>query len=206
MKTIRKISLLVLAVILSAGIASAQVGIQAGYSNSKDVEHDATLNGFHVGLVYNMPIQGKVSLQYGLLYNYLTGNQGYFEVADVTTTAHRLDLPVRLAATFPLSGAVKAFVFAGPNFNYALSQVTKGSVSLAAFTTGSVESENIYKYEMTDGKKLYSPFDLQLGAGAGLKFNQMSVRFSYDWGMLDRNNSDGVWKNNDMKIGVAYHF
>lgn len=201
MKSIKKISLVVLAAILSVSFASAQVGLQAGFSNSKNADHDAALNGFHVGLTYNLPIQGAVSLQYGLLYNYLTTKNDYWGVANSTAIAHRLDLPVRLAATFPLSDAVSAFIFGGPNFNYALSQTTKVSSSL-----GSAETANIYSYEMTDGKKRYSPFDLQLGAGAGLQFNKLSVRFSYDFGMLDRDNSDAVWKNNDMKVGLAYNF
>ena len=201
MKSIKKISLVALATVLSISFASAQVGIQAGYSISKDASSDASLNGFHVGPVYNMTIQGPISLQYGLLYNYLTTKKEYWGIANSTTTAHRLDLPVRIAATFPLSGAISAFVFGGPNFNYALSQTTKLESSL-----GSAESTNIYKIEMSDGKKHYSPFDLQLGAGAGLQFNQLSLRFSYDWGMLDRNNGPGVWKNNDMKVGIAYNF
>ena len=70
MKTSRKISFVLLAAMLSIGFANAQLGIQAGYSNSKDANSDAALNGFHAGLVYNLPIQGAVSLQYGLLYNY----------------------------------------------------------------------------------------------------------------------------------------
>ena len=60
---------------------------------------------------------------------------------------------------------------------------------------------------MSDGSKRYSMFDLQLGAGAGLKFNNLGVKFSYDWGMLDRDNSDsGIWKNNDMKVGLFVNF
>ena len=201
MKSLKKISLVALVAILSISFANAQVGIQAGYSSSTDANSDASLNGFHAGLVYNMAIQGPVSLQYGLLYNYLTTKNDYWGIANSTTTAHRLDLPVRVAATFPLSGTMSAFIFGGPNFNYALSQKTKVETSL-----GSAETASIYKSEMTDGEKRYSPFDLQLGAGAGLKFNQLSVRFSYDWGMLDRDNSDAIWKNNDMKVGIAYNF
>ena len=70
MKTI-KLSLVALATVLTMG-ASAQVGIQAGYSSSKVVDSDVTLNGFHVGPTAEMTIQGPISLQYALLYNYLT--------------------------------------------------------------------------------------------------------------------------------------
>ena len=56
MKTSRKISFVLLAAMLSIGFANAQLGIQAGYSNSKDANSDAALNGFHAGLVYNLPL------------------------------------------------------------------------------------------------------------------------------------------------------
>ena len=235
MKSIKKISLVALATVLSISFASAQVGIQAGYSSSKFSKNEITLNGFYVGPVYNMSIQGPFSLQYGLLYTYLTAKNDYQLEEEVTTprgnrldlplrvaasgfvtnssstiTAHRLDLPVRLAATFPLGNGISAFVFGGPNFNFGISQVqTNLSYSndywgMRYETNG--EDENFYKIEMEDGKKRFSPFDIQLGAGAGLQFNQLSLRFSYDWGMLDRDNSAGVWKNNDMKVGIAYNF
>ncbi len=210
MKSIKKISLIAVAAIMSISFASAQVGIQAGYSLSTNTNNDISLNGFHVGPTYNMSIQGPISLQYGLLYNYLTKkSEGTFLGVDgtSTTTAHRLDIPFRVAASFPLTSELSAFVFGGPNFNFALSQKTEGTADWWGLGTSYVEGENIYKSEMSDGKKLYSPFDLQLGVGGGLQFNNMGVRVSYDWGMLDRNNSDNVvWKNNDLKVGVFYNF
>ena len=49
MKSLKKISLVALAAILSVSFANAQVGIQAGYSSSTDANSDASLNGFHAG-------------------------------------------------------------------------------------------------------------------------------------------------------------
>jgi hypothetical protein len=44
-----------------------------------------------------------------------------------------------------------------------------------------------------------------LGIGGGLKFNEISVRVSYDWGITDRDRRDNfVWKNNDLKISLSY--
>lgn len=203
MKSIKKISLVALAAVLSISFASAQMGIQAGFSRSTDVNRDVSLNGFHVGPVYNLTIQGPVSLQYGLLYNYLTDTYKVGTV-DVKTTAHRLDLPVRVAASFPLSNGISAFLFAGPNFNFGLSENDTYTGTITGYQTS---GENIYKAEMSDGSKLYSPFDLQLGVGGGLQYNNVSLRVGYDWGMLDRDNSDnGIWKNNDLKVGLAVNF
>lgn len=205
MKKIR-FGLLALVVMMSVG-ASAQVGLVAGYSNSVAVGSDENLNGFHIGPAAEIDIQGPISLQYALMYNYLRNSSEATVVGQTvesTTTAHTLDLPVRLTAKMALGEGLNLFVFGGPNFNYAISQKTKGSITGAVDT--SIEGENIYKDEYASGKKTYSPFDLQLGVGAGLGFNDISVRVSYDWGMLDRDNrEDFEWKNNDLKLSLVFN-
>lgn len=205
MKKIR-FGLLALVVMMSVG-ASAQVGLVAGYSNSVAVGSDENLNGFHIGPAAEIDIQGPISLQYALMYNYLRNSSEATVVGQTvesTTTAHTLDLPVRLTAKMALGEGLNLFVFGGPNFNYAISQKTKGSITGAVDT--SIEGENIYKDEYASGKKTYSPFDLQLGVGAGLGFKAVSVRVSYDWGMLDRDNrEDFEWKNNDLKLSLAFN-
>ena len=205
MKKIR-FGLLALVVMMSVG-ASAQVGLVAGYSNSVAVGSDEYLNGFHIGPAAEIDIQGPISLQYALMYNYLRNSSEATvigQTVESTTTAHTLDLPVRLTAKMALGEGLNLFVFGGPNFNYAISQKTKGSITGAVDT--SIEGENIYKAEYASGKKTYSPFDLQLGVGAGLGFNDISVRVSYDWGMLDRDNrEDFEWKNNDLKLSLVFN-
>jgi len=205
MKKIR-FGLLALVVMMSVG-ASAQVGLVAGYSNSVAVGSDENLNGFHIGPAAEIDIQGPISLQYALMYNYLRNSSEATVVGQTvesTTTAHTLDLPVRLTAKMALGEGLNLFVFGGPNFNYAISQKTKGSITGAVDT--SIEGDNIYKDEYASGKKTYSPFDLQLGVGAGLGFKAVSVRVSYDWGMLDRDNrEDFEWKNNDLKLSLVFN-
>lgn len=205
MKKIR-FGLLALVVMMSVG-ASAQVGLVAGYSNSVAVGSDENLNGFHIGPAAEIDIQGPISLQYALMYNYLRNSSEATvigQTVESTTTAHTLDLPIRLTAKMALGEGLNLFVFGGPNFNYAISQKTKGSITGAVDT--SIEGDNIYKDEYASGKKTYSPFDLQLGVGAGLGFNDISVRVSYDWGMLDRDNrEDFEWKNNDLKLSLVFN-
>ena len=205
MKKIR-FGLLALVVMMSVG-ASAQVGLVAGYSNSVAVGSDENLNGFHIGPAAEIDIQGPISLQYALMYNYLRNSSEATvigQTVESTTTAHTLDLPVRLTAKMALGEGLNLFVFGGPNFNYAISQKTKGSITGAVDT--SIEGDNIYKDEYASGKKTYSPFDLQLGVCAGLGFKDISVRVSYDWGMLDRDNrEDFEWKNNDLKLSLVFN-
>ena len=198
MKSIKKISILAVAAILSMGIANAQVGLQAGYNKSFNTSANSTLDGFHVGPTYNMTIQGPVSLQYGLLYNYLTKSEG----SNITlkTTAHRVDVPVRLAAGFPLGNTVKLYVFGGPNFDFGIAQSISGDLNIGGTDIGG-EIKNIYE------NKDYSRFDLQMGAGAGVQFGKLGVRVSYDWGMLDRYKPEtSEWKNNDLKASLVFSF
>jgi len=205
MKTI-KFSLVILATLVTFG-ASAQIGIQAGYSNERiNINSSgisvkmATLNGFHVGPVAEMKVQGPISLQYGLLYNFLTGkpNPDLFgdipDLSDLKFTFHSLDLPVRIAGTFPISKGISAVVFGGPNFNF----------GLVAKESSGGETVDLYS---EDGG--FKRFDLQLGLGAGLKFNALSLRASYDFGLLNKMKNldgDGSVKANDLKISLAYFF
>ncbi len=196
MKTI-KLSLVALATLLTVG-ASAQIGIQAGYSSSTQTvtgsllgvtaTSKVTMNGFHVGPVAEMTVQGPISLQYGLLYNYLTATE-----SNIKTVAHELDLPVRIAASFPVGNGLNLFAFGGPNFNYAISQKTG-------------DGDNMYSQEL-NGKKIVSPFDVQLGAGAGLKYNSLILKVGYDWGLLNKSSIDNTtFKSNALKISLAYMF
>ncbi len=186
--------------------ATAQVGVQAGYSNSVDVSNNSNIYGFHAGPVGELSLQGPLSLQYGLFYNYLTNSSETSllgSTTKVTTVAHVLDLPVRAAFTVPLAQGLSVFAFGGPNFNVAISNksdaVTTGIIDMT------VEGSNIYTLEDANNKKLYNPFDVQLGIGGGLKFNEVSVRISYDWGITDRDNAaNAIWKNNDLKVSLAY--
>ncbi|HHT23743.1 MAG TPA: porin family protein [Bacteroidales bacterium] len=193
MKSIKKITLVALAAVLSISFATAQVGLQAGYSMTKSNDKNAEgMNGFHVGPTYNMTIQGPISLQYGLLYNFVTS-----EIAPKTTlTNHSFDIPVRVAATFPLTSGLSVFGFAGPNFNIGLADNFKVAIGDNSATT------NLYEQD-----KDRSRFNLQLGLGAGLQYNNMGVKFGYDFGLLDMHKSDAInYKNNGLKAGLFFNF
>lgn len=197
MKTI-KLTLVALATIFSFGLANAQndgMGLQAGYSSESVVNGlIPSLKGFHVGPTYEMSIQGPISLQYGLLYNYLTGSKNVLLV-EGKETKHTLDIPFRLAATFPLSGELKAFVFGGANFNVGISD--------------KINDVDVYSQEITLFGTTYkaSRFDLQLGAGGGIQYNNFGVKAGYDWGMLDRSGNIGLGtKANDLKVSLFYNF
>lgn len=208
MKSIKKISLIAVAAIMSISFASAQVGIQAGYSSAKStVEDSEAMGGFHVGPIYNMTIQGPISLQYGLLYNLYMDKSSTDKVAnswiETNSTAHQIDIPVRVAASFPVGSGLSAFVFAGPNFNLGLAGKTTVSTYVDGNKSDGLSWEGRDIYEDKD----LSRFNLQLGLGAGVQYNNMGVKFSYDFGMLDMHKSDNInYKVNGMKVGLFYNF
>lgn len=202
MKSIKKISLFVALALFSFSFASAQVGIQAGFSSSNSDHFNLSLNGFHVGPTYNLAIQGPISLDYGLIYNYLGSKEDYAGVANSSLTAHRLDVPFRLNAGFPIGNAVKLYVFGGPNFNFGLVEAREGG-----FFGISGSIDNIYSIKDASGKGIYSRFDLQVGGGLGLEFGAIGLRGSYDLGLLDRDTRDAFsWKNDDLKLSLTYKF
>lgn len=166
----------------------------------KDVKAE---NGFHVGPIYNMSIQGPISLQYGLLYNmYINKSSESVTLPLIGTitgssthSMHQLDIPVRVAATFPLSSGVSAFAFAGPNFNIGLADNLKVAVNSKSTTTSLYENEN------------HSRFNLQLGLGGGFQYNNMGLKVSYDFGLLNMyKNADPAVRVNGLKAGLFYNF
>lgn len=196
MKTIKKLSLVAIVTVLSIGFASAQIGVEAGYTNLKSTEKNAEgFNGFYVGPTFDMQIQGPISLQYGLLYN-LNMKSKSTTILGVKNSAsykkHSLDIPVRVAAAFPLNN-ITISIFAGPNFNIGLA------------STGTVEVGSIKKSSNLYDNKDLSRFDLQLGGGASIQYNNIGLRFSYDFGMLNRY-KDIDSKENNLKVGLFYNF
>lgn len=207
-----KFSIAALAVIFSFGMANAQIGIEAGYGNQNSktsgsathpvynvaipVENSTIMNGFHIGVTYEMSVQGPVALTYGLSYNYFTGNSNYTKptVETKKSTGQRLDLPFRIQVGIPVADGVSVIGFAGPNFTMSLGQKV-GDTNLADEKT------------LAGDKKKWNAFDLQLGGGLGLKFKMMTLKASYDWGMLNRINEPGVTtKGNDVRVGLSYNF
>lgn len=198
-----------LAIIAASSLNAQGFGVQAGYSNSTTFigEGDtlSNLNGFHVGPIAELTIQGPFSLQYGLFYNYQTKQETYEGVvtAKTSTTFHSVDIPVRLAFTIPTGSPVGVFVFGGPSFNVGISKKTTSKVTSSL---GTFEPPTIDYYKTDDnGDSRQSRFDIQMGVGAGIKLQNLQFRLSYDWGLLDTNNSDNyILTRDELKASVAF--
>lgn len=180
-KSIKLLFVAVLAVV--AFNANAQMGIEAGYVNSKFSEGKGDpFNGFRVGVTYDMTVQGNFALNYGLGYTFLTrkyeASLGSIASAEYKSTGHFLNIPVRAMYSIPLNESLKFFLYAGPDFYFGVGGKNKISGSVAGFE-GDTESG---WYD--DGSNM-KRFDVMLGAGGGIQFNNIRIKAGYDWGMVE---------------------
>lgn len=186
--------------LVSLSISANAQGFQIGYINQTTTgtgifETNNSLDGVQAGLSYDMSIQGPVSLNYGLTYAYLFNNMDNM-ISTTNTTAHQLDLPVRLVIAFPFSEDFNAFAYGGPNFSYALANKTKTTV---AGVSGI--------YDLYGDNSNISQFNLQAGVGAGISFKKVILKVGYDWGLIDLNETDLVErKTNALTASIGVRF
>ena len=195
------IKLLVATALVTLSLSANAQGFQIGYINQtttssiSNVESSNSLDGVQAGLTYDLSVQGPVSLNYGLTYAYLFKNSTN-SLSTSNTTAHQLDLPVRLVANFPISEDLKVFVYGGPNFSYVLANKTKTTVAGISVTS-----------DLYNDNSDISQFNLQAGVGGGLSFGKIILKVGYDWGLIDLNATDLVKRNTNAltaSIGVRF--
>lgn len=133
-KNAQSLLAIVILSVAAIGTMNAQIGIHAGYVNSKfsakagDSESVGDpFNGFEIGLDNQTKIIGNVfSVKYGLNYTFLTAKETVnntdalnFNIS-ARTVNHYLDIPIHLQAGIPL-GFIKIFAYGGPKFVMGLS-------------------------------------------------------------------------------------
>jgi len=182
MKTI-KFLIAVFALVAFTVSANAQGNIQLGYVQPTTVttmngaKTSQSMDGIQAGFNYTMSVQEPVSLQFGLLYSYLFKNNTVLSI-DTKTQGHALDVPVDIVITFPLGRDLKLCAFGGPDFSYMIAKSIK---------VGNSDSYDLYKNN-SDAQR----FNLQLGVGAGLMFQDFGIKFRYNWGIIDLDKSSAT--------------
>ena len=180
-------SVLAASLMLLGTSAFAQVSVGAGYVNSKNTyttssgsKSDAEpMNGFYVGVDYNVPIGDIFGMSAGVNYEFLTSKD--YELGSFLKgkyTEQYINVPVRLNAGFGLADGVRLFVFGGPTFSYGLSAG-------------------------------WNRFDVMVGGGAGLDLmDKIRLTVGYDLGMFNRLPKDSSDKLNRNKLhaGIAFLF
>lgn len=195
MKTVKYLVATLTLVALALSV-SAQGNIQIGYvqptslTTISGARTSQTMDGIQAGFNYTMAVKTPVSMQFGLLYSYLFKNKSIATV-DTKLQGHSLDVPVDVIVTFPLNGDLRLCAFGGPNFSYMLAKTIK---------VGNLDSYDLYKDDSNAQR-----FNLQLGLGAGLLFQDYGIKFRYNWGMVDLDKSSAVKTfGNSFAISLTY--
>lgn len=228
----KKLFLLVAVTALTATVANAQLGFDAGYVNSanrlkegNEIEKQNAMHGFFVGAHYDIGLFSGLSIQPGLNYSYMGNRESISESGVTVKTSwreHFLNVPVDVKYTFDISNDLKVFAFAGPRVVFGLSGVTKVSAKIGGeeaslsynlysgnITTTGFDLSDFVDPEDFSSDGMLSRFDLQLGLGAGAQFRAFSLKFGYDWGLINRlkGDTDGAtMKRGQFYVGVGYNF
>lgn len=204
------------ALMLIGSNAFAQFSVNAGFTNSalkekatvakQDVKETTKANGFYFGGDYNIKLGKGFGIAPGVEWIYVMDNNVKSFDALVTTVKgeakfkeHYINVPVDVNWGLDLK-ILRVYVFAGPTFSFNVSSKTK--------TTGEALGKEVTsEYDTKDVLGEYKNFDLMLGGGVGVDlFNKIRVKFGYDWGLMNRGNSDLELHRQQLRLGVGFIF
>lgn len=196
--------------------AFAQLSVNAGFTNSalkekatvakKDFKDTRKANGFYFGGDYNIKLGKGFGIAPGVEWIYVMDNEVQNLNAIVTTVKdgkkfkeHYINVPVDVNWGIDLK-ILRVYVFAGPTFSFNVSSKTTATTEALG-----KEVESVYDTKDVFGE--YKNFDLMLGGGVGVDlFNKIRVKFGYDWGLMNRGNSDLELHRQQLRLGVGFIF
>ena len=211
----KKVLTFAAAVVLFAGMASAQLGIHVGYapqtykytytSGSTTTTNTKEMTGFFAGIDYNVALTGDLKLCVGLQGRYNTSSDENTTVGVTTKVSDNqmlIDVPVLFNYGLNLSDALKISVFAGPTVNFALSGKTTTTVSGTPGGLLDGETETDWYGDNSNLKKL----DLALTVGAAITFSDIKIFGGYNMGLLNLSTADNTtYKGSNLFLGVGYN-
>ena len=190
-------------VLLASAPAFAQASIGAGYLSSTEVVKSGSsstertpLNGFYVGMGYTVPIAAGINFTPGVYFG-LAAKNNAASLFGLKLEGKQQDtfinVPLHFSFGTDLGSGLRFFAYAGPSASIAVgSKIISGSTSYDRFK----ENDSLQR------------FDIMLGAGVGLQFNDMfRFQVGYDMGMLNRYNSNNYSVHrNQLTAGLAFLF
>lgn len=191
-----------------------EFSLKGGYSyNMPNTANDTLSNsaGVHFGPMITFNINESFGIQASALYNYYatkkilidTRSSGINNIVQERINAQYLDLPIRFQYKVTLTDDISALVFAGPSLNYGLDQ----KIFHEEFSDNTlIQSRYEVLGDFYSNSSRYSSLDVKFGIGASIQYLKYSIYGSYDWGLLDRDKSSLKYKENNIKIGLAYTF
>lgn len=184
------------AALLFAGNANAQLGIHVGYSpetwstDNNGTTTDLQLNSFIAGVDYNVPVTGNLMFNLGgqLRYGTKTSEGSFYNVASGkhTTNLFGLDVPLFFNYTFPITGDLKMTVLAGAKASYGFMGKTKHEGNVLGISGGTEDDW----YDANGMNR--NRFNLSGITGVVFSFNQFRLFYDFSWGFLDMDNNDNT--------------
>ena len=208
------------AVMLFAGKANAQLGINVGYapvtlSTATTIGNNTTtstseMDGFFAGVTYNYGISKDLGVAFGLQGRYntktSTGSANFVVVSGndkSTTTQILLDVPVLFNYSLPLGGSAKLSAFAGPTFSYAVygnTHVTSTATILGVSSTSETD------YAMYGDNSTNNRLDITAAFGLQFQYNDFRLFGGYRIGLTDLNTNDNVkTTSSGLFVGLGYN-
>lgn len=208
------------AVMLFAGKANAQLGINVGYapvtlSTATTIGNTTTtstseMDGFFAGVTYNYGISKDLGVAFGLQGRYntktSTGSANFVVVSGndkSTTTQILLDVPVLFNYSLPLGGSAKLSAFAGPTFSYAVygnTHVTSTATILGVSSTSETD------YAMYGDNSTNNRLDITAAFGLQFQYNDFRLFGGYRIGLTDLNTNDNVkTTSSGLFVGLGYN-
>jgi len=231
MKKYFKVAALIVFILSSAcfTLQAQRFRIESGYSQPRIFSSERSnryFHGFHLGgtVEFESPQVGFLSLQTGLTYSYMFGNNSqrfHFNnnnsVSDsirINTQGHQLNIPVYAVASYTLfRGVLRVSAFAGPNFNIGLYMPQRVETTIRDNNPYGLQGlqfiENMgYRFgysDLYDGR--LRRFNLQMDVGAAVQWWKLQVRSGYSFGLNNLNIHDSDRKRQSgWFVSLAYEF
>jgi Outer membrane protein beta-barrel domain len=182
----KKLTTLVLAIFLFAGVMNAQIrfGIKGGATSSsistetRFVDQMKSASSYQGGVLLQLKL-GGFAIQPEILYSVKGSdfrNVTSSKLADLTGgfgklnyETQNIDIPINLQLGWDL-GPARVYAQAGPYFSFLLSGALNGSTKV---------------YDTVDKELEFNKYDVGLGIGAGAELFGFQLALKFDYGMKD---------------------
>lgn len=204
----KKVLSLVAAIMLLGTTAMAQASFGLGYMTPNHPVTDDALNGFYVGLDYNIQLAGNFYVAPGVYYsssskkssNSFTGSWISY-TGELKYNEQYIDVPVNFNYRLPLADDFCISLYAGPTFNYGLSSTAESDNNVSVLGFKLNPNGKVSLYDSDD----YKPFDVLVGGGVAFDYaSQLRISLGYNYGLLDRNGHD--FNRSYLHMGLSYLF
>ena len=155
------------------------------------------MSGFYAGLGFTSPINNLFKLTSGVYYGFATRNNVTkflgLTIDNGKQQDHYINIPVFLSLGLDTTAGLHCFIYGGPSLSFALaSKLVSDKKSV----------------DLLDENPDFKRFDVMLGGGVGIELVEtFRVTVGYDFGMLDRYNSNSYSvRRNQFTAGVAIIF